>query len=42
MADEAGQDIENDPLLMEAQRQQIIERLAGVDSGPITLRGVSR
>ena len=42
MADEACQDIENDPLMMEAQRQEIIERLAGVDSGPITLRGVSR
>ena len=37
MAAEAMADITADPLVMEAQRQQVAERLMGIDSGPLTV-----
>ena len=37
MAAEAMADITADPLVMEAQRQQVAERLMGMDSGPLTM-----
>lgn len=40
LADEAAAGIEADPILLEAQRREVIERLAGVNSGPITLHEV--
>lgn len=41
LAAEAMAEITADPLVMEAFRSQIAERVAGVDSGPITI-GVHR
>ena len=41
LAAKAMAEITADPLVMEAFRSQIAERLAGVDSGPITI-GVHR
>lgn len=41
LAGQAMAEITADPLVMEAFRSQIAERLAGVDSGPITM-GVHR
>ena len=37
MAEEAMDEIIADPLVMEAFRQQIAERLMGIDSGPLTV-----
>ena len=37
MAQEAMAEITADPLVMEAFRQQIAERLMGIDSGPLTV-----
>ena len=32
------QELKRDPLAMEAQRQEILQRLNGVDSGPYTIK----
>ena len=37
LADAAAGEIEADPILMESMREQVLQRLAGVDSGPHTL-----
>ena len=37
LADAAAGEIEADPILMESMREQVLQRLAGVDSGPYTL-----